>query len=341
MSDHYDALLVVSFGGPEKPEDVLPFLENVLRGKPVPRERMLEVAEHYYHFGGVSPINSQNRALLCALETALAESGPKLPIYWGNRNWHPLLPDVLRQMRDDGITRALAFFTSAYSSYSGCRQYRENIEQAQAEVGPSAPEIDKLRMFFNHPSFVSALVEETEAALEAIPVERHRTTQLVYTAHSIPEAMADNCEYAAQLTETARLVSERLGDFSSALVYQSRSGPPTQPWLVPDVCDHLRLIRSENRFTDVVIVPIGFLSDHMEILFDLDTEAKDLCAEIGLHMVRAKTVGTHPQFIEMIRELILERTSQAARRSLGEFGVSHDVCPLDCCLSGRPSRPLK
>lgn len=341
MPDHYDALLVVSFGGPEKPEDVLPFLENVLRGKPVPRERMLEVAEHYYHFGGVSPINSQNRALLRALETALAKSGPKLPIYWGNRNWHPLLPDVLRQMRDDGITRALAFFTSAYSSYSGCRQYRENIQQAQAEVGSGAPEIDKLRMFFNHPSFVSALVGETEAALEAIPVERHRTTQLVYTAHSIPEAMSGNCAYAAQLTETARLVSERLGDFSSALVYQSRSGPPTQPWLVPDVCDHLRLIRSENRFTDVVIVPIGFLSDHMEILFDLDTEAKDLCAEIGLHMVRAKTVGTHPQFIEMIRELILERTSQAARRSLGEFGASHDVCPLDCCLSGRPSRPLK
>ena len=207
----YDAVVVVSFGGPEKREDVIPFLENVLRGKPVPRERMLEVAEHYYEFGGVSPINEQNRSLIAALEKELKEHGPHLPIYWGNRNWHPLLPDTLRQMRDDGIKRALGFFTSAYSSYSGCRQYRENIENAQAEVGPGAPEVHKLRMFFNHPGFIETTVDHVRTAIDKLPADKRGATQIVFTAHSIPTAMAAGCKYEAQLRETARLVSNELG----------------------------------------------------------------------------------------------------------------------------------
>lgn len=334
---NYDAVLVVSFGGPEKREDVIPFLENVLRGKPVPRERMLEVAEHYYEFGGVSPINAQNRALIAALEKELQTHGPRLPIYWGNRNWDPMLPDALRQMRDDGIKRALGFFTSAYSSYSGCRQYREDIERAQAEVGEGAPEVHKLRAFYNHPGFIEATVDHVQKALNEIPADRRSTTQIVYTAHSIPLAMAAGCKYEVQLLETARLVSEAIGQDDWQLVYQSRSGPPSQPWLEPDVCDYLKQLPDQSRVTDVVVAPIGFISDHMEILFDLDTEAKQLCAELGLNMVRAKTASTHPRFISMIRELIEERISGTAERpALGKLGPSHDVCPVDCCFSGRP-----
>lgn len=334
----YDAVLVVSFGGPEKREDVIPFLENVLRGKNVPRERMLEVAEHYYHFGGVSPINAQNRALIAALQVELEQHGPKLPVYWGNRNWHPLLPDTLRQMARDGVRRALGFFTSAYSSYSGCRQYRENIDAAQKEVGPDAPHVEKLRAFFNHPGFIEPQVERTREALEAIPGERQSATRLVFTAHSIPVAMASGCEYANQLRESCRLVAEGLGHSAWELVYQSRSGPPSQPWLEPDVKDHLRAIAGQG-MRDVVIVPIGFVSDHLEILFDLDVEARDVCQSLGMNMVRASTVGTHPRFVRMIRELIVERTEDAPRLALGTLGASHDVCPVNCCLL--PQRPTR
>jgi ferrochelatase len=333
----YDAVLVVSFGGPEKPDDVMPFLENVLRGKNVPRERMLAVAEHYYHFGGVSPINAQNRALIAALSEKLNADSPRLPIYWGNRNWHPLLADTLRQMADDGIQRALAFFTSAYSSYSGCRQYRENIEQARAVVGPKAPQVDKLRVFFNHPGFIGPQTERALDALRQIPTERRADARLVFTAHSIPQGMADNCRYEQQLQEACRLVhegvvgaGEKCGPWR--LVYQSRSGPPSQPWLEPDVNVYLRQLASE-RVRDVVVVPIGFISDHLEIAFDLDTEAQELCQELGIHMIRAATVGTHPVFIGMIQELIKERMGEATeRKALGQLGPSHDVCPVDCCL---------
>jgi ferrochelatase len=334
----YDALLIVSFGGPERNEDVMPFLQNVLRGKNVPQERMLEVAEHYYQFGGVSPINEQNRALIAALRAELDAHGPKLPIYWGNRNWHPLLRDTLSAMRDDGVRNALGFFTSAYSSYSGCRQYRENIEQAHAEVGPAAPRVDKLRVFFNHPEFISAMIERVQEALARIPAERHAQTQLVYTAHSIPQGMSQNCRYVDQLQDACRLASAGVGPQAWQLVYQSRSGPPSQPWLEPDVNDCLRELAATG-VRDVVIVPIGFVSDHLEIIFDLDTQAQQLCVELGINMIRAATVGTHPRFIRMIRELILERTADAPRRSLGELGPSHDVCPVDCCLPpARPSR---
>jgi len=328
----YDAILVVSFGGPEKPADVMPFLENVLRGKNVPRERKLEVAEHYYHFGGKSPINDQNRHLIKALETELAQHGPRLPIYWGNRNWHPMLADTLRQMKEDGVNRALAFVTSAYSSYSSCRQYREDIARAQEAVGEGAPIVDKIRAFHNHPGFVEALVDRVRDALAKFPEERREAAQLVYTAHSIPTSMAQGCDYEKQLLETGRLVAGKLGHRNWRLVYQSRSGPPPQPWLEPDILDCLRELKRETTTTHVVIAPIGFVSDHMEILFDLDTQARDLCEELGIHMVRAKTVGTHPTFIRMIRALICERMDEATPRlALGQLGARPDFCAIDCC----------
>ena len=336
----YDAVLLVSFGGPEGMDEVIPFLENVLRGRNVPRERLEEVAEHYRHFDGVSPLNAQNRALIAALKTELATDGPDLSIYWGNRNWHPLLPDTMRQMAADGIKRALAIFTSAYSSYSGCRQYRENIAAAQAEVGEAAPQVDKIRHFFNHPGFIEPSISLTGEALAQIPAERRQATQIIFTAHSIPSTMAATCDYEAQLREVAHLVAEGLDHANWTLVYQSRSGPPHQPWLAPDICDYLRQTHAEG-VTDVVIAPIGFLSDHMEVLFDLDTEAREVADELGLTMVRADTVGTHPKFIRMLRDLIVERMADAPDKiALGTLGPSHDICPADCCPPPkRPARP--
>ena len=338
MPVSYDAIIVVSFGGPEGPDDVMPFLENVLRGRNVPRERMLEVAEHYQHFGGVSPINAQNRALIAALEVELRQHGPSLPVYFGNRNWHPLLADTLRQMQVDGVRRALAFFTSAFSSYSGCRQYRENVAAAREAVGPGAPEIDKLRVFFNPPGYVEPLAELLAQSLDKIPGERRAAAEVLFTAHSIPLSMAANCQYETQLREACRLVAERAGVAAWRLVYQSRSGPPQQPWLEPDVGVAIRE-GHQRGVRDLVVVPIGFISDHMEVLFDLDVEAQDICQELQVNMVRCPTVGTHPRFVRMIRELIEERLTDAPNRlSLGELGPSHDVCPLDCCKY-EPQRP--
>jgi len=334
----YDALLFVSFGGPESREDVLPFLENVTRGRNVPRERLLEVAEHYYHFGGASPINAQNRELIAALEKMLAEEGPPLPIYFGNRNWAPYLKDTVAQMAADGVRRALAFCTSAYSSYSGCRQYRENIAAAQAEVSPQAPTIDKLRVFFNHPLFIEASVDRVACAIAELPAAEQATAPILFTAHSIPGSMASNCRYEAQLKNTAALVAERLPGHAWQLVYQSRSGPPTQPWLEPDICDAVRTLAGQGA-KSVVIAPIGFLSDHLEVLYDLDVEARAVTDELGIPMARAATVGVHPAFVRMIRELILERTEPTApRRAIGELPPVVDVCPVDCCLlGGRPA----
>jgi ferrochelatase len=331
LANRYDALLLVSFGGPDGPEDVLPFLENVLRGRNVPRERMLEVAGHYHHFGGKSPINDQNRALIAAVADELSRHGPRIPIYWGNRNWHPLLADTLRQMAADGISSALAFFTSAFGSYSGCRQYLENIAAAQAEVGPQAPRIDKLRAYFNHPGFIEPMIERVRAAFAQIPVEREAAARLLFTAHSIPLAMARSCRYEEQLHEACRLVGEGAGRTQWRLVYQSRSGAPSQPWLGPDVNDALREVASQGA-RDAVIAPIGFISDHLEVLYDLDVEAAAVCQELGLEMVRAGTVGTHARFVQMIRELVVERMSEEpARLALGSLGPCPDVCPSDCC----------
>ena len=335
---NYDALLVVSFGGPESREDVIPFLENVLRGRNVPRERMLAVAEHYYHFEGKSPINQQTRALIAAIEKELAEHGPKLPVYWGNRNWHPMLADTLRQMKQDGVRRALAFVTSAYSSYSGCRQYREDIARAQSTVGGAA-EIEKIRAFFNHPGFIDATEQRLRDALTELPGDARENVQIIYVAHSIPISMASSCDYVVQLSEVRKLVSERLGVENDALVYQSRSGAPEQPWLEPDILDYLRDVSARRLASAVVIAPISFISDHMEVLYDLDIEARQLCESLGLPMARAKTVGVHPKFIGMIRELVLERTAGAERRALGTLGARTDVCAVDCCPA--PQRPGK
>ncbi len=333
----YDSFLLVSFGGPNGPEDVMPFLENVLRGKNVPRERMLEVAEHYQHFGGASPINAQNEALLEAIRTEFTSAGVNLPVYWGNRNWHPLLADTLRQMREDGCKRALAFFTSLFSCYSGCRQYRENIAAAQEEVGPGAPIVEKLRMAFNHPGFIEPMAENVAAATASIG--GNEQTLVLFTAHSIPMTMADNCDYEKQLRESCRLVAEAARVSQWELVYQSRSGPPQQPWLEPDICDAIQRWDDRSRLDRVVIVPIGFVSDHMEVMFDLDEEAAQFCRERGISMARASTVGTHPRFVRLIRELVQERTGESADRvAAGALGPWHDVCPENCCLY-TPVRP--
>lgn len=331
---HYDAILLVSFGGPEGMSDVMPFLENVLKGRNVPRERMLAVARHYELFDGVSPINGENRKLIAALKSELQTNGPNLPIYFGNRNWHPLLADTVKTMRDDGVKNALAFVTSAYSSYSSCRQYLEDIERARASVGPDAPRIEKLRAFYNHPGFIEANVVNVKAALEQVPEQRRAAAQLVFTAHSIPEKMARNCEYVDQLTETGRLISVELAIKEWQLVFQSRSGLPTQPWLGPDVCDYLREL-SRRGVVDVVIAPIGFVSDHMEVIYDLDLEARQLCEQVGLNMQRAATVGTRPAFVTMIRELIGERFDPSVpRRFLGDRRPDQNSCLPGCCAKG-------
>jgi ferrochelatase len=330
-----DAILVVSFGGPEGPDDVMPFLENVTRDRNVTRERLEAVAHHYLRLGGVSPINAQNRALVAALETELRGHGIDVPVYFGNRNWHPLLADTVAQMTRDGVRRALAFLTSAFSSYSGCRQYRENLYEAQLTVGDDAPELPRLRMFFNHPGFVEANADRVRAAVANAPA----ATPVAFAAHSLPMAMAACCAYEAQLAESARLVAEAAGVSEHTVVYQSRSGPPQVRWLEPDVLDHIRDLHARG-VRDLVISPLGFLSDHVEVLYDLDLEASELANELGMGLVRAGTPGTHPAFVAMIRELIQERLDpDAPRRALGRFGPSHDTCAPTCCLpgNGRPS----
>jgi ferrochelatase len=283
---------------------------------------MLQVARHYEMFGGVSPINQQNRNLIAALEKELDQQGPGLPIYWGNRNWHPLLPDTLARMAADGIQNALAFVTSAYSSYSSCRQYLQNISDAQTAVGPGAPQVEKLRPFYNHPLFIEANIDQIRAALSQL--DDTASANLVFTAHSIPESMAVNCDYAAQLAEVGDLIARAVEIKNWQLVYQSRSGSPMQPWLGPDISDHLRTLHGEG-VRNVVVAPIGFVSDHMEVVYDLDIQAQMVANELGMKMVRAATAGTHPAFVKMIRELILERINNA---------VPENICAPDCCLIG-------
>ena len=289
----FDALIVVSFGGPERAEEVMPFLENVTRGKRIPRERLLAVAQHYYHFDGRSPINDQNRALVAALRDVLT-----VPIFWGNRNWHPFLADTLREMRDAGVTRAAAFITSAFGSYSGCRQYVEDIARARAEVGPGAPEVEPLPLYGTHPLFIATMAEHVRAAVSQFDTE----PMVVFTAHSLPLALAENCPYVRQLETACGMVADSAGLDKWQLAYQSRSGPPTQPWLEPDILHVIREAHAGGE-REMVIVPIGFISDHMEVIYDLDTEAAALCQELGVKLVRAKTAGTHPAFIRMVAEL--------------------------------------
>jgi ferrochelatase len=330
----YDALLVLSFGGPEGMDDVMPFLERVTTGKHVPRERLAEVAEHYALFDGNSPANQQNRELVAALRAQFEDSGIDLPIYWGNRNWHPLLEETVTQMAADGVRRALAFVTSGYSSYSSCRQYVEDIARARAAAGESAPQIDKLRVFYNHPGFIDANACRLSDALRTLPYERRAEAAIVFTAHSIPQFMAARSPYATQLAETARLTAMRVGAESWSLAYQSRSGSAQQPWLGPDICDVIRKLAARG-VRDVVLAPIGFVSDHIEVLYDLDVEARQVAASVGVEVVRAATAGTHPCYLLMVVDLVRERlTASKDRKAVGAFPAWPDACNLSCCASG-------
>jgi protoporphyrin/coproporphyrin ferrochelatase len=350
----YDALLLLSFGGPEGPDDVMPFLENVVRGRGVPRERLLGVAEHYRHLGGVSPINDQNRALLAAIRADFADHGLDLPVYWGNRNWHPYVEDTVAVMAKDGVRRALVLATSAYSSFSGCRQYQDDMARAVEAAGPDAPELHKIRHFFDHPGFVEPQAHAVRNAVAAIGAGRIATTRLVFTAHSIPTSMArqsgpaalvaeltpEQGLYVAELREAARLVAE-LGapGIGWDLVWQSRSGPPSVPWLEPDVNVHLAGLAGTG-VTDVVVVPVGFVSDHVEVVWDLDHEARETAERLGLGFTRTPSPGTDPRFVAMVRELVTERLDPAAtKRALSPLGPSHDTCPLGCCPAPRRPAP--
>ncbi|HEX4018011.1 MAG TPA: ferrochelatase [Frankiaceae bacterium] len=331
----YDAVLLVSFGGPEGPGDVLPFLRNVTAGRDVPAARLAAVAEHYSAFGGVSPINAQNRALVSALAVELA---PRR-VYWGNRNWAPYLPETLAQMRADGARRVAVFVTSAYASYSSCRQYREDLAAAH----PGRLALDKLRHYYNHPLFIAA---QAEQVLELGDRLRDDAT-LLFTAHSIPLASARTSgpaggAYPAQLGEAARLVADRVRESSGwrggfEVAWQSRSGPPSVPWLEPDVNDRLESLAAEG-IRDVVAVPVGFVSDHVEVRYDLDTEAAATAERMGIRFARAGTVAASRSFVHMVRELVEEREGGLARVALGSGGPSHDVCPVTCC-PGRILRP--
>jgi protoporphyrin/coproporphyrin ferrochelatase len=332
----YDALMLVSFGGPEGPADVLPFLRNVARGRNIPDARLAAVAEHYQHFGGVSPINGQCRELLAALRPVLDEAGITLPLYWGNRNWHPMLADTLRQMRDDGVRRALAFVTSPFGSYSSCRQYLDDIDAARATVGDGAPVVDKIRHYHDHPGYVAPHADAVRAALAGISDVAE--LRLVFTAHSVPSTMEatsgpSGSRYSAQLRETASLVAAAAApELAWDLVWQSRSGPPQVAWLEPDINDHLAALADQG-VPGVVVSPIGFISDHLEVVWDLDTEAAATAAKLGLRYVRAATPGGDPRFVAMVRDLILERLDPAVpRQRLGAIPV-WDACPEGCCLS--------
>lgn len=328
----FDAILILSFGGPEGPDDVMPFLENVLRGRNVPRERMLEVADNYALFGGRSPINDQCRQLISALQEYLAKHGPALPVYWGNRNWHPYLAQTMRQMKDDGIRRAAVFATSAYSSYSSCRQYREDLAKAQAVVGEGAPECVKLRPFYSHPGFLEPMLERLQLAFEQLPVERRREAHLLFSAHSIPVSMAQTSRYAQQLAEVAGFLGASIDRGDYRMVWQSRSGPPSQPWLEPDVKDALSEIAAAGGSRDVVLQPIGFVSDHMEVLVDLDHQAKQHAEHLGLNLIRAGTPAGHPKYVAMVADLVRERM---------EGRAPEGFCTVDCCPPPRhgPARP--
>ncbi len=345
----YDAFVLVSFGGPEGTADVIPFLHNVTAGRRVPQYRLEQVAEHYDRFGGVSPINQQCRDLIAAIEKDFAARGVALPVYWGNRNWHPSLRDTLATMAADGVGRALAFVTSAYSSFSGCRQYLGDIDAARRAAGSGAPEVDKLRQYFNHPGYIGSFAAAASAAIASLPAGLLAASgptagtpagdevDLVFTAHSIPAAMADAAgpaggAYQAQLAETARLVAAQLGWRRPwRLAYSSRSGPPSQPWLEPDVNDLLADLAAGGSRA-VVVVPIGFVSDHMEVKFDLDVEAAETARRLGLAYVRAATPGTDPRFVSMITDLVVERLDGTAPLSLGSLGAGPDACPPGCCV---------
>jgi ferrochelatase len=341
----FDAFLLLSFGGPEGPDDVMPFLRNVTRGRGVPEARLEQVAEHYLHFRGASPINARNRELIAAVHAEFAAHDIDLPVYWGNRNWKPYVADAVRAMRDDGIRRALVLATSSTGGYSSCRQYREDMRQATTVSGDGAPELVKLRHFFDHPGFVAANVDAAREALRTLPAEVRDEARLVFTAHSIPVRMNDSSGpsafggglYATQQRETARLVATLLRGERAAfdMVWQSRSGPPSTPWLEPDINDHLRALASSGTRA-VLVCPTGFVADHLEVRWDLDHDAAQTAASVGLHYARAATAGTHPGFVSAIRELVTEQLDGTVPKALGTLGICGVDCPADCCPPPRP-----
>ncbi len=348
----YDAIVLAGFGGPEGQDDVIPFLRNVTRGRGIPDERLEEVAHHYRHFGGISPINEQNRVLKAALETELASRGIDLPVLWGNRNWDPYLRDALTEADQRGFTKLIGLATSAYSSYSSCRQYREDFAMALEQTGLGEKlQIDKVRQFFDHPGFVEPFVDGLRTAIAEL-VERgvaEGAIRILFSTHSIPSSDAERSgppartfdaggAYATQHRAVAEVVVREAGtDIPWQLVYQSRSGPPTQPWLEPDVNDVIRGFASEG-VEAVVIVPLGFVSDHMEVLWDLDTEATETAEEHGMIAVRTPTPGTHPAYVRGLVDLVLERvngTPAAERPAKTELGPWYDVCRPGCCENAR------
>jgi ferrochelatase len=347
----YDALLLLSFGGPEGPDDVVPFLENVTRGRGIPKERLVEVGAHYFRFGGVSPINEQCRALIAALERDFAEQGLSLPIYWGNRNWEPYVADTVVRMAEDGVHRALVFVTSAYSSYSGCRQYREDLAAAMAGGGDAVAglKLDRVRAYFDHPGFVEPMIRATVEALGRLDESVRDDAELVFVTHSVPLVMADSSPYVTQHQAVVELVAQGVERATGvagrpySLTYCSRSGPPSQPWLEPDIGDYLRE-RSAEGSAAAVAVPIGFVSDHMEVVYDLDTEAAQTAAKIGLPFARAATVGVDAEFVAGIRDLVLERAArergeEPVQKALSTLGTMPDVCGAGCCPNPRGHRP--
>ncbi|MBF6331226.1 ferrochelatase [Nocardia transvalensis] len=350
MTGPVDALLLLSFGGPERPEDVMPFLENVTRGRGVPPERLAEVAEHYLHFGGVSPINALNRDIIKAVEAEFAAHGVDLPVYFGNRNWHPMVEDTVERMRADGIGAALVFPTSAWGGYSGCRQYDEDIARARAAVGEGAPTLVKLRQYFDHPLLIEAFADAIRAAREHLPADRRECARLVFTAHSIPVSAdlaagppADGGRlYSRQVADAARLCAAASGFGDYDVVWQSRSGPPQVPWLEPDIVDHLEALSGQG-VDAVVVCPVGFVSDHLEVIWDLDNEAKDKAAELGMAFARAATPGPDPRFAQLVAELVAEHLGDAEPRRLGSvpgYGCTVDGAPciVGCCESPRRGR---
>jgi protoporphyrin/coproporphyrin ferrochelatase len=348
MSGQFDALLVLSFGGPEAPADVMPFLERVTSGRGVPQERLLEVAKHYDHFGGVSPINQRNRELIDRVRAELADQHIELPVYFGNRNWHPLIEDTLAELVEDGVRRALVLATSAYGGYSACRQYHEDIERARRAVGQLAPELVKLRHFFDHPEFVASVTDAVRSSVAQLPVGQRDQARLVFTAHSIP-GTADRAagvpaegghRYSRQVAEASRLVAAELGVTDYDVVWQSRSGPPSVPWLEPDILHHLEALHTKS-VPAVVVCPVGFVSDHVEVVWDLDNEARDWALEHGMGFARAGTSGQDRRFARMVVELVREQTDGAPARALGRVsaagvGSNGTPCAPDCCLPQRP-----
>lgn len=351
MADHaetphgyhdYDALLVLSFGGPEGVDEVVPFLENVTRGRGIPRERLEEVGEHYYHFDGVSPLNALNREIIANLEQELSSRGIDLPVYFGNRNWHPMAEETAEQMARDGVRRALVFATSAWGGYSACLQYHEDIRRMidhLAGQGLPAVEFTKLRQFYDHPIFIEVMADAVREAWDRVPVDERAGTRMLFTAHSVPTA-ADEAAggpddphlYSRQVAEASRLVAEAAGIDDYDVVWQSRSGNPATPWLEPDIVDHTVEL-ADRGVKGVVVCPIGFISDHMEVIWDLDSELAEAAEEKGVRLERTRTAGPTDAFARMVVDIIDELVTDAPWARLGEVTLQ------GCTVNGAPCRP--